>query len=332
MVKIAYCTPGLGRSGGVRVILEHCTRLKARGHDVTIINPSGNSPVLWEWYGPMDVPVVQNLQLQREGFDVCVATGGSTVYWAKRVQAKRYCYFIQMMEHLFFRPNTSGYQVHYQSYHLARSLGMQPITIAEWLRERLSSEFNMGTDPVVIPNGVNRGHFHPEGKKQNYVLVEGDDRNQAKDIEGISWAVAQHLRQKYDVAIYGYAALEHKYVDVMDEFFLRPSTAQIRRLYSGALFLLKASRLEGRACGPVEAMSCGTTTVRGIIHGDDDLIHGKNCLRVGYDLDAVTEQAEKLMEDNGLRARLEKGCRKYAKKSLNWDKIIDTLEVLYGIG
>ena len=38
---------------------------------------------------------------------------------------------------------------------------------------------------------------------------------------------------------------------------------QMRQLYSRALFLLKASRYEGRACAPVEAMSCGTTCARG---------------------------------------------------------------------
>jgi len=327
-MRIVYCTPGMGPSGGMRVIFEHCTRLKARGHDVTIINPSGNSPTLWEWYGPMDVPVVRNVQLQNNEFDVCVATGASTVYWAKKVQAKRYFYFVQMMEHRFSQNNTQGYHHSEQSYMLARQQGMTVITIANWLQEELKERFGIAAE--VLPNGVNQKHFYPDGKKQNYILVEGDDRNQAKDVEGISWAVAELLRQKYGIALYGYAALEHKYIDGMDEFFLRPDVDQMRKLYSGALFLLKASRLEGRACAPVEAMCCGTATARGIISGDDDLIHGENCLRVGYDLRAVIEQAERMIEDDGLRTKLERGCKKYAKHHLQWDKIVDRLEEMYG--
>ena len=328
MAKIAYCTPGMGPSGGVRVILEHCTRLKERGHDVVIINPSGNSPTLWEWYGPHNVPVVRNVQLQDNDFDVCVATGASTVYWARKVKAERYFYFVQMMEHLFARTATQEYHRCEQSYNLARQQGMQVITIAKWLQQELTTKFGIAAE--IIPNGVNQDHFYPDGKKQNYILVEGDDRNQAKDVQGVSWGAAEILRQKYGVALYGYAALEHKYVNVMDEFFLRPDVEQMRKLYSGALFLLKASRFEGRSCAPVEAMCCGTTTVRGIINGDDDLVHEKNCLRTEYDLGKVIEQGERLLRDDGLRARLEKGCKKYAKRHLKWDKIIDKLEETYG--
>ena len=327
MAKIAYCTPGLGPCGGVRVILEHCTRLQKRGHDVTIINPSGNSPMIWEWYGQMDVPVKRGLT-DGKTFDLVVATGGSTVYWAQKIPAERYAYFVQMMEHRFFKVGTSNYYQHEQSYALAHKMGFQTITIAEWLRESLEE---YGVDAPVIPNGVNQDQFHKVGDNENYILVEGDNRNPAKDVQGISWGVAQNLKRKYDVALYGYAAIQHPYANLMDYFVMKPSQEEMRRLYSGALFLLKASRFEGRACAPVEAMCCGTTTVRGIIQGDDDLIHEKNCLRTGYDYDAVEEQAERLLENHNLRDRLERGCKKHAKTVLQWDKVIDWLEELYGI-
>ena len=325
MAKIAYCTPGLGACGGVRVILEHCTRLKKRGHDVTIINPSGNSPQLWEWYGKMDVPVVR---MATEPFDLCVATGGSTVYWAKNIPAGKYYYFVQMMEHRFFKENTGAYHQHLESYKMADRLGMNVVTIARWLQSEL---FDMSVDSVVVGNGVNRDHFYKEGKKEDYILIEGDNRNWAKDVDGVGWEVGEFLRRKYGVKLYGYAAIPHDHVNIFDEFWIKPNVDMMRRLYSGALFLLKASRFEGRACGPVEAMCCGTTTVRGIINGDDDLKHEENCLRTDYNLMHVTEMAERMLERPGLRERLERNGKKYAKRHLDWDKIVDTLEEVYGI-
>lgn len=325
-MRIAYCTPGVGPSGGARVIFEHCKHLHKIGHDVTIINPSGNSPAMWEWYGDLgDVPVVRNVA-SGDKFDVVVATGMQTVSWSLRVSGAKRVYFVQMMEHLFFRKGTPGYHEARRSYDLAKKTGFQVITIAKWLQESLE-EFGLESD--IIPNGVSE-EFKPSQQKQNYILIEGDGRNPAKDTDGIAWAVAEVLQQKYEVGIYGYAAYEHERAGQADEFFVRPTQQQMNALYSGALFLLKTSRYEGRSCAPVEAMACGTPTVRGIISGDDDLTHENNSLRVGYGYEDVLEQAERMFTDTKLRGKLTRACRRYARKNLRWPKITKQLDELLG--
>ena len=314
------------------MIFEHVNRLAARGHDVWVVNDGPNTP---GWYGKLDAIVVPRKKFIEWAapMDVVVATGCSTAYWASTIPSARYYYFIQMMEHVFFSEGSSQYRLALASYSHAHEQGFKLYTIAKWLSENLADEFGIEGTPVV-PNGVNKEHFHQEfysvmAEVPRYIVLEGDNRNPAKDTEGMAWAVGEVLRKEFGVEVWGYAAYRHGFTDKMDKFIVRPTYQQMRNLYSNAQFLLKTSHFEGRACAPVEAMSCGTATVRGIVHGDDDLINGFNCLRSGYEYDDVLHNARWFLGDKKLRRRLRKNCREYAASELDWDPIIDTIQDLY---
>jgi glycosyltransferase involved in cell wall biosynthesis len=118
---------------------------------------------------------------------------------------------------------------------------------------------------------------------------------------------------------------------MLDKFVLAPSVTTMRKLYSGAKFLLKASRYEGRSCAPVEAMACGTTCVRGLIEGDDDLIDNATCLRRPYDLKLVRDAADLMMTDDALYDRLTENASIYVDEFLDWSKIISCIEIIYGV-
>ena len=60
----------------------------------------------------------------------------------------------------------------------------------------------------------------------------------------------------------------------------------MNRLYEEATILLKATKYDARSTAPMEAMTKGTVTVRGIIEGDDDL-NETNSFKVGYNLEEV---------------------------------------------
>lgn len=325
-LRLAYLAPGLGPCGGVRVLVEHCNRLAQRGHDVKIIAPQAIKP---RWI-EIKVPVIPlDVALDMPALDVAVATGWATVEWALRVRAARRFYFVQMMEYLFYPERSHNTSRARESYALAHDAGFEFITIARWLRDRLRD--NWGISATIVPNGVNRRHFHrAPGRKKHAIIVEGDDRNSAKDIDHLSWEVALRLREQHNYELWGYSAIPHQYVDKFDQYVIQPAVRDMRRMYSQAQFMVKASRYEGRACAPVEAMCCGTPSVRAIIEGDDDLIDGQNCLRTGYNLVPFMQQARRLATDQELLRQLTEGARDYADTHLNWDDKITKLETLYG--
>ena len=92
----------------------------------------------------------------------------------------------------------------------------------------------------------------------------------------------------------------------------------MNQLYSQATILVKATLYDARACAPMEAMCKGTVTARAIMHGDDDLIHGENCLKCGYDKDHLYRNAKELLTNHELRKRLANNCIEYVRK-YNWD-------------
>ncbi|NIV33080.1 MAG: hypothetical protein GWN58_27625 [Anaerolineae bacterium] len=325
-MKILYVFPGWGRSGGARIVGEHINRLVARGYDVSMHSNDGRKP---NWF-KLNCRLVDGRGL-RETYDTVIVTNPTTVDKGLLPAAQRRVYFVQMAEHLFFKKGSPEYADAIRTYRLAARNGFRFITIANWLEKFLR---DMGAEDVhQVPNGVNEHHFYPVDQPEpvdDYILIEGDERNQAKDIEGIGWRVGVELRKRYGIKLAGCAATRHGYRMELDEFVMNPSEADYRRLYSGARFLLKASRYEGRSLAPLEAMACGRTTCRAIIKGDDDLMDHVNCLRVGYDYDALLAAASSLVEANGtgLLTTLTHNAARYATKRLRWEPIIDQLERL----
>ena len=324
MSRILVIFPGWGRSGGARVVGEHINRLVERGHEVHMYSQDECKP---DWFD-LRCPLVKRRDL-RARYDVAIVTNPTTVEMGLLPMGARRFYFVQMAEHMFFPVDSHAYKNALRTYNLAARKGFRFITIAHWL-----AEFIRGlevTTPAIIPNGVNPEHFYPDGPApRDYIVVEGDARNEAKDIAHIGWRVALELRNRYGIKLAGMAAVRHAYAGKLDEFVMDPSLADYRRLYTGAKFLLKASRYEGRSLAPLEAMACGTPICRAIIHGDDDLRHRSNCLRVGYDYDELLAAACEMMENDNLTGMLAHNAARYAAKSLQWDPIINKLEQLLG--
>lgn len=334
-MRICYVTPGLGPCGGVRVIGEHCSRLAERGHLVVLAAPRsmirkyhrGQNDL--GWYRLQEDVILSPYDTATSGaeFDVVVATGYQTVVPSVEIPGKEYFYFVQMMEYLFSTPNTKAYHDAKISYDFAVSEGFRFITIANWLQETLEEEFDAPS--IIVPNGVNKSDFFPVGDKKEAIIIEGDDRNPAKDVDHLSWRVGRIIREEYGIELWGYAAYRHSRASELDRFFVKPTTRNMREIYSGAKFLLKASKYEGRGCAPVEAMCCGTPTIRAITSGDDDVIDMVNSLRREYDFRSLLDAARSVMDQGGLLAQITIGAKKYADKNLNWSDKIDLLESIY---
>jgi glycosyltransferase involved in cell wall biosynthesis len=323
-MRIVIVAPGLGPCGGARVIVELATRLKNRGHMVAVTGP-GIQPG-WIHYDFPIVPV-HTLVNPTQPYDVVMATGYQTVVPAMSLPAARKFYYVQMLEHLFYAEGSPGWREAQNTYPVAQGAGFNFITIATWQQEALQREWSIEAE--MIPVAVNREHFYPDGPKQSYILIEGDNRNAAKDVQRLAWQVGEVLRHVYGVGLHGYAAYQHSHAHIFDRFVIKPNEAQMRQLYSGALFLLKASKYEGRAGAVSEAMVCGTTCARAIVEGDEDVIDGYTGLRVGYEYGPLLNAAMRLMEDVRLRRQLEQNCLDYTRSHLLWEPVIDLLEAAF---
>lgn len=321
-MKICYCSPAVSPCGGIRVLFEHTNRLQARGHEVAIISPIIAPP---SWFD-LRVPLISWREALKTAWDVVVASSPETLDTAIKIPAKSKVYFVQMMEHLFFHPGSDEYELARDSYPKALSHGFYFLTIAEWLQRELTK---WGRESEMICNGVNKHDFYQSREKENYVLVEGDNRNYAKDVEELGWKAALTLRDMYGVKVYGYSANPNSYMSRMDQFVLKPSTEQMRDLYSGALFTIKASQFEGRSLAPLESLACGTPVVRAISFGDDDIQTGTNGIRTPYNFQELTRACVEMLTDVNYRHELTKGAIDYSCEFLNWEPIIWQVEDFY---
>ena len=79
-------------------------------------------------------------------------------------------------------------------------------------------------------------------------------------------------------------------------------------------------------------MACGGVPVRGIRHGDDDLIDRVNCLRSGYDEQSVYANAVRLIENPALLQTLAETGLAYRESFLRWNTWAVVLEDIFKKG
>jgi hypothetical protein len=101
-----------------------------------------------------------------------------------------------------------------------------------------------------------------------------------------------------------------------DEYIDNPTVKQLNDLYEKATILLKATKMDARSCSPMEAMTKGTVTVRGIEFGDDDLTND-NSFRCLYDEVALYETA-KFALNSPIRQQKADLCREYVQ-TYSWE-------------
>lgn len=324
-MKVLIITPSLAPHGGVRVLVEHANGLARQGCDVTLQVVHKPEQTLPNW-----VDFHEDVEIQSGAIKYNPGRFDAIIYGSPFLAVQFYSHYkdantfmlLQMCEELFNPENKAYVQQAIESYHLPIPI----IGISQWNKERVLDVHKR--DPnlpyYLIGNGVS-DNFCPGVKDEGLtVLVEGwVGYNPAKDTDAIAPRVARHLKQKYGAKIIAYSQfpLTHpqaKHADVPDEYYVTPTAEQIVRLNQRATFLLKASHYDARSCAPVEAMKCGTPTVRAIDLGDDDLIHKYNCLRGAYNYDEMICNAEMIIEDTDLLKGLKINGYVWGKNYLSW--------------
>ena len=305
--------------------IEIANQLAARGHSVyfALLNNQLQQARYWTWHPNVRVVTHQSTYAMRpERF---LITSPHSIF---RAQPGKTVMHLQMLEHMFRPHDIAWVRTCNATYRYPAPL----LSISRWNMDTLAETHRPLGTMRHIGNGVTAHDFpRPvnEGLREpTTVLVEGwAAYNPCKDTDRVAPLVASRLKQDgYRVIAYGgYPPAD--YLDVIDEFHLRPTLAEINTLYERASVLVKASRYDARSCSPVEAMAKGCPTARAIVKGDDDLIHDVNCLRVGYeDVDGLYASAKSILEDAELRGRLVLAGYQHIDTECVWGRWIDIIE------
>lgn len=328
-MQICYLAPHIHRPhGGIRVIFEHVNTLAAFGHECTL-HVFGN-PMQKKWANISEkVDIRYGGQITDE-FDVIVATTPPLALMLRdaKVSAKK-LYFLQMAENLFTASAKDFNAKALESYRVPFPI----IGISRWVEYYVRTVGKRGDAPMYyVGNGVS-SDFRPDNgqQKQFTILVEGwQSYGDSKDVAGIAPKVAKRLKEEFGAYIIAYSQFPLTTMkDVPDEYYQVPSLPELVSLYQRSHILLKASLLDARSCAPVEAMACGCVPVRAIQHGDDDLIHGYNCLRSEYSEKALYENAKRLIQDRRQLIWLMKNGKTYREQWLSWTNWMSIIESIY---
>lgn len=322
-MKILILCPSLNPHGGVRVIVEWANHLAARKHDVTLFVGHGGRQ---DWISIDDAVNVQyGGHWLANQYEVIVATTPPLALDldSRNTDAKKF-YFLQMAEHLF-QPGSHYATLAERSYNVK----MPIIGISQFVETIIKREYKRTGPMYYIGNGVSRHFTTPNEKPDGLTVMVADweGYNRAKDTEALGPRVAQALKVQYGATIIGWSGQPLSTMrDVPDEYHHRVSTEKLCELYQRSTIVIKASMYDARSTAPMEAMACGVPTARAIHQGDDDLIHGYNCLKSGYDYDALLYNAQRLIEDEPLRNRLTQDGFEYRERFLSWNFWIDIIE------
>jgi glycosyltransferase involved in cell wall biosynthesis len=229
-----------------------------------------------------------------------------------------------------------------------------PIAAATWLLERPVGLVyrNLPTEAVsestaedliargiradritVIPNGVDLGFYHPDPAEPKYeepTLLYLGRLKRYKRVDLILRALArlraQGVQARLIIAGQGDAA--EGLARLRDELGLTDlvelpgfvSEEEKRRYFRRAWVHLLTSPKEGWGITNLEAAACGTPTIASDSPGlRDSVVDGVTGFLVPHgDLDALTAQLRRLIEDPELRSRLGVQARAFAEK-FSWD-------------
>ncbi len=281
-MKITFITPVPNLSGGIRVIAIYAERLKARGHDVTIVaarvNPPGRKArikTLVKSLAQGRLPKTVSGRSHFDGItadvtwfaypgaatdadvpdgDVVIATWWETAFAVARLAPSkgRKIYFVQGYEVHDVLPAhiTSG------SYHLP----LRKVTIAGWLADVMRDTYG-DHDVDIVPNSVDHAQFHAPERARNTVpaigLMYSTGSFKGVDVSLKAIEIARRAVPDLQVISFGTSRPDPALpLPAGSRFFHNPGQQDLRDIYALCDVFLVGSRSEGFALPILEAMAC----------------------------------------------------------------------------
>lgn len=305
--------PGFSVHGGIRIILEWANRLN-QYEPVTILTLGKEKRPTW-FNIDLSIPITHKPDILKRADKLIICSPHQISLQDHPHRPEKSFIFMQMCEHLFNEKDVSWLRECMKFYKSPLPMMLISNWNYQWIRE-----FGRTAPTYYIGNGVNLDDFpitqtkyFSDGKPD--VLLESPiANNQAKDVYCIGLKVAERLMADgYKILSYG-AAPPNGFKYSVNEYIQKPNIKQLNALYERSCVMIKATRYDARSTAPMEAMTKGCVTARAIKLGDDDLLHGVNCLRSDYEEEALYQNAKKLLTDHELRNQLSKNCIDYVQK------------------
>ncbi|MFC1570842.1 glycosyltransferase family 4 protein [Candidatus Omnitrophota bacterium] len=358
-MKISFILPEIGVSGGVRSTFEIANRLKAKGHDVSIIYPAVVASYGHKWYDlgrlagriiktvknltgdsgvdwfdlKADLIMVPTLAERHipEG-DIIVATWWSNAYDIAGYGPERgeKFYFIRSYE-IWGGPK--------EKVDGSYKLPLKKIVTSSNLKHLIESKFNVST-LGPLPNGIDFDLFYRENdsfdshtpKRVGVLCRPG----KGKGIEDALEAFRSAKKECSDMKLVLFGKRPSKKDlrtlgdEVPEEIHITPSGDDLRRIYNSLDIFIFSSRFEGFGNPPMEAMACGAACITTDVGAAPEYTQpGKTALMSPPgDVRSITDNLVQLAIDEDRRERIARSGYDFIKK-FSWDDTVDRVEEIF---
>ncbi|HEY6759908.1 MAG TPA: glycosyltransferase family 4 protein [Baekduia sp.] len=319
-MRVAFLLQDLQLSGGVGVIVEHAAQLRRHhGLDVQLVLSRPQQHRNWSYRGLGEVPVRTLDEALEIDWDVALATWWETTSALFALRARRYAYFIQLLEDSTY-PTGAPEQL---AAAMTTALPVRFITEARWLAELLE-DYQPGNRVLYVRNGIPKDVF----TSPPMVPTAADGEPLRVVLEGARGYVHKGVDDALDAVA---AMAEPAHVTWVSPHPTEPppgvdrvvtglSHTEMAALFAESHVLLKLSRAEGMYGPPLEAFHMGATVVTTAVTGHDEYVeHGINGLVVGWDdLRGTARTLDLLARDRRLLHELRCGALRTATAWPDW--------------
>jgi glycosyltransferase involved in cell wall biosynthesis len=335
-LRITFVVPGRGLHGGIKVMGEYAGRLRARGHDVTVLYRR-TAKDLGRWLRRVlsrrvpdaldesGCPLVGALDLVPEfapDADVLVTTGLEATRAAAAFPAGkgRLVEIVQDVVPMEAAPD------------LAKAVMARPalrVAVSDHVREYLKTRF--GLEAIVVPNGVDHSQFSNTNRQfrsprsVGMMYVPGHMKGTAEGFE----AMARVRGRWPEVRLVLFGASRPRPRPPRTETYVHPKAKRLRGIYSGCEVWLAPSRSEGFGLTVLEAMACRVVPVAARSGGHEFIIEdGVSGFLVPVgDAEAMAGRIALLVEDESLLRKMSEAAHERSL-AFDWERSTDRLESL----
>lgn len=324
---IAFVLPTTNISGGVNVILKHCSILKKAGINVFIINCDKTDNNITNNDGELEV--ISNVTGKVDAkIDMMVASLWATLDYVKKYpKVIEKAYLVQSFETNLMKYGDSSKIIANSTYSYD---DIKYITISKWCQNWLEEKFERKTS--YVRNGINLEQFsykEREFTNKIKILVEGNSDDYYKNVDESFKIVDKLDKDKYEIHFLSYQGTPKKWYYV-DKFMHRIPHDEVGKVYQNADILIKSSILESFSYPPLEMMATGGICV--VVPNDGNIEYlkdGENCLFYQQgNIEEAVQKIESVVIDKKLRQKLIDNGIKTAKDR-NWKNIEEDIIKAY---
>jgi len=310
-LKIAYVLPGTSISGGVKVALDHVTRLNRLPFLKTRAFALGPSP---DWLEMSNVPLISAdpLKVDFSDVDIIITTFFNQGSLYERWNHKLLIHFCQgyegdYLKYLgkeFLRPEIEAF------YHRAKVRFTVNRFLCQRIKEFPGEVYNIG-------QGLDCRCFNSEKRKepeQERVLIVGQYDLSFKGVQ-TALILVQKLKEirpelKVVRVDLNDTSAEEKKIFTADEYHWAVSTSQMAELYRSSTLTIFLPEKEGFGLPVIESLACGTPVVasdipplRETCGGDYPLVSPHNVSETAHFICSLLDDPIKLaaLRNAGLR-------------------------------